>query len=144
MDAGVDTAEERPDGWEPAALEVGQGKSRVFHYRSRYAGMELCPVKSNLKEGAELGARTNVFEQLKSASDALFVVQKSIANTKVASRAKDNGARCVLVVATLGKAGRGHLLLDVVQLRLCHVAAGKAVGHARKPHHPVGCSGLVE
>jgi hypothetical protein len=86
--------------------------------------MELGPVQADLKKGAELGGRTNVFQELQGLAYPLFRIQMTLANAKVSTRTKDHCIRCFRTVAHLGKASCDHFLLDVVKLLLGHVAAG--------------------
>jgi hypothetical protein len=119
LHAGVDAAEKGTSGWEPALLEVRERQSDVSKNRKGNSDVELGPVEGNLEEGAELGVRPDVLEELKSPTDAFL-----------ASGTKDHGSGCFGTAASLQEADRRHFLLDVVQLSLRHVTAGETVGHA--------------
>jgi hypothetical protein len=64
----------------------------------------LGPVEGNLEEGAELGVRPDVLEELKSPTDALLVTQVAIADAKEPSGTKDHGPGCFGTVASLREA----------------------------------------
>jgi hypothetical protein len=105
--------------------------------------MQLSPVQHNLQKGAELGVRTNMFEELQSLSYTLFWLEMAESNSEVPARTEDDCTMRFGTVAHLRETCWDHFLLYVMKLLSSHVTARKTVLHTWEPHYPVGYAGFV-
>jgi hypothetical protein len=73
----------------------------LFEYRERHTCVKLRPVEADLEERTEVSAGSHMFEELKGATNALFVVEMAVSNAEVAPWSKDNRARRFGAVSSL-------------------------------------------